>query len=181
MKKKESVKEIRKPRKKKQGIGEKQIRNCFSNFGGIGRRFTKLPTSNDVIIIDDYAHHPTEVKTTIDAGNDVKGNGKLIAVLQPHRYTRLHALMNDFVTSVLDADIVIITDVYSAGEQAIDHVSGKILFEKVEKLKSTEKCFFAANEEAVSHLLKNIMKKDDIILFMGAGTISQWAHNFAKN
>ena len=108
------------------------LRASFAKFEGVKRRFTITGKAGGITIVDDYAHHPVEIQATLKAALQAKGdNGKIIAVMQPHRYSRLLSLFNDFCKSFNDADCVIITDVYAAGEQPIEGASREALVEGV--------------------------------------------------
>lgn len=153
-----------------------KVKEMMMNFGGISRRFNFLPNEKNITIIDDYAHHPTEIRATIAAAKQM--GKRVIAVLQPHRYTRLHALMDDFISCLDDADIGIITDVYSAGELPIEGISGESLWSAMEKKGKTKEYYFVSNPEELYELLDRIIM-DDVVVFMGAGNITIWAKSYA--
>ncbi len=161
-------------------------KNMMKNFSGIARRFNIFKKNTDITVIDDYAHHPTEIKATIEAARQMTQQGQLIAVLQPHRYTRLHSLINDFTVAVDDADIAIITEVYSAGEHKIDGVSGKILCDLISKRISVnsnihlKKCFFVKGREDLFKILDitTTAQGHYTVLFMGAGNITEYCQNY---
>src|SRR5690606_25583022 len=108
------------------GCGDEVIRTGFAKFGGVRRRFTKVGEVAGAMIIDDYAHHPVEIKAVLAAAREATGN-RVIAVVQPHRFTRLRDLMSEFQTCFNDADMVYAAPVYPAGEEPIDKVSSKEL------------------------------------------------------
>ena len=105
-----------------------QIREGFARFDGVKRRFSKVGEIDGVTIIDDYAHHPVEIRAVLSAARE-SAEQRVIAVVQPHRYTRLHDLMEDFQSAFNDADIVFVTPVYAAGEQPIEGVDAEALVE----------------------------------------------------
>ncbi len=142
-------------------------------FAGVGRRFTKVGTFDGADIIDDYAHHPTEISATLEAAKQ-RYAGKVIAVIQPHRYSRLKDLMDEFAASVKVADDVVLMPVYAAGEQPIEGVSHKSLADKIEADVS-----FAEDADDLADYLDGKVKKGDAVLCMGAGSITAMAQNLA--
>ena len=113
------------------GVTAEAIRSGLQNFGGVKRRFTTTGVANGVRIVDDYGHHPVEIAAVLKAAREVQNgtNGKVIAVVQPHRYTRLHDLFDEFCRCFNDADAVIVADVYTAGEQPIEGANRDALVE----------------------------------------------------
>ena len=112
------------------GVGHDEIRRALAGFGGVKRRFTKTGEWNGVTVIDDYGHHPVEIAAVLKAARE-STNGRIVAVVQPHRYTRLSHLFNEFCTCFENADSVLVADVYSAGEEPIDHFQKSILREEI--------------------------------------------------
>jgi len=163
-------------------FGIKIIKNGFSNFKGVKRRFTKVAEYNNAAVIDDYAHHPVEVKATLAAARDIadKQNGKVIAIFQPHRYSRLSYLFDDFMTCFNDANQLYITDIYAAGEQAIEGISGEHLVNKIKSSGSHPFAEFIHSHETIPEIIMKIAKPGDLIVMMGAGSISSWANNLAS-
>jgi UDP-N-acetylmuramate--alanine ligase len=153
-----------------------QAKEMMMNFGGISRRFNFLPNKKNITIIDDYAHHPTEIRATIAAAKQI--GKRVVAVLQTHRYTRLNALMDDFISCLDAADIGIITEVYSAGESPIAGVSGESLWSDMVKEGRAKEYYFVSTPEELYELLDRIIM-DDVVLFMGAGDITAWAKSYA--
>lgn len=162
-------------------FGIKIIKNGFSNFKGIKRRFTKVAEYNGAVIIDDYAHHPEEVKATLATARNVadKQGGKVIAIFQPHRYSRLQYLFDDFIVCFSDAHQLYITDIYAAGEQPIEGLSGEKLVNKIKDTKSHSRVAFIASPEEIVNIIVDNAMPNDIIVMMGAGSISSWANNLA--
>lgn len=150
----------------------------MANYKGVARRFNLLANNKGVTIVDDYAHHPTEIRATIATAKEL--NNRVIAVLQPHRYSRLAALMDEFVLSIAEVDIAIISHLYSAGEEAIDGISSEVLVELMQKRFPHKKIYFRKDKDSIYKLLDEIRLNDDVILFMGAGTITEWAKYYAK-
>ncbi|WP_341763865.1 UDP-N-acetylmuramate--L-alanine ligase [Candidatus Tisiphia endosymbiont of Beris chalybata] len=162
-------------------FGIKIIKDGFSNFEGVKRRFTKVAEYNGATVIDDYAHHPEEVKATLMTARNIadKQNGKVIAIFQPHRYSRVQYLFNDFVTCFSEADQLYITDIYAAGEKLIEGITGKSLVEQIQNSGAHLKASFLASPEDIPKVIMDKAMPGDIIIMMGAGSISSWANSLA--
>jgi UDP-N-acetylmuramate--alanine ligase len=161
------------------GANTEDIMKALKSFKGVKRRFTEVGKFNGATVIDDYAHHPLEIKATLTVAKDIIArNKKLIAVLQPHRYTRLAALLTDFADSLRCADIIIITDVYSAGESNIAGTDSLDLISLIKQYNN--KVRLCTNFESVKEALSSIAEPDDMILMMGAGSITKWSYELAK-
>lgn len=162
-------------------FGVKVIKNGFKHFNGVKRRFTKVCEYKGASIIDDYAHHPTEVLATLNTARSIadRQNGKVVAIFQPHRYSRLEHLFDDFTTCFNDADHLYITDVYGAGEEAIEGITGMKLIEKIKHNDTHPSVHFTSEREIVG-IIKKQAQKGDLIVMMGAGSISTWANNLAQ-
>nr|WP_028950383.1 UDP-N-acetylmuramate--L-alanine ligase [Sulfurihydrogenibium subterraneum] len=153
------------------------IKESLENFKNAKRRF-EIKYSNEILVIDDYAHHPTEIKATLSAARDMYGQNRIVSVFQPHRYSRVHSLFEEFVESFDIPDIVIITDIYSAGESPIEGVSGEILADKIRERR--DNVFYVKDINEAESLLKSILKNGDVVLTMGAGNITQLSDNLAR-
>ena len=153
------------------------IKESLENFKNAKRRF-EIKYSNEILVIDDYAHHPTEIKATLSAARDMYGQNRIVSVFQPHRYSRVHSLFEEFVESFDIPDIVIITDIYSAGESPIEGVSGEILADKIRERR--DNVFYVKDINEAESLLKNILKNGDVVLTMGAGNITQLSDNLTR-
>lgn len=152
------------------GVSFANIASFLHSFTGAKRRFQVLGEVDGIKVIDDYAHHPTEIKATLRAAKLGWGaDHRIVAVFQPHRYTRTLALFNQFGEAFQDADLVILTDIYSAGEPPIKNVNGKLIVNEVEKHQSV--VYVPRKERIPEILLKNI-KPNDMVLIMGAGDIN---------
>jgi UDP-N-acetylmuramate--alanine ligase len=160
------------------GMKRAQIREALAKFGGVGRRFTRVGEVNGVTIIDDYGHHPVEIAAVLKAARQyVSGTpgARVIAAHQPHRYSRLHNLFDDFCTCFNEADVVAIAEVYAAGEEPIagatrdDLVSGLIRH-------GHRHARALLNEDDLARLVKEQARPGDIVVCLGAGTISAWAN-----
>lgn len=154
-------------------IKDSVIKRAFANFEGVKRRFTKIGEAGGVTIIDDYAHHPTEIMATLQAARSVT-KGNVIAVVQPHRYTRVHDLFNEFCTCFNDADKVIVADIYTAGEEPIKGVDKDHLVAGI-KSHGHRNVFALESEDALAQLVSENAKAGDIVVCLGAGSITYMA------
>ncbi len=147
----------------------KLILQALQSYSGIGRRFELKKEVNDIMVVEDYGHHPTEIKATLDAAK--RGFARrVVCVFQPHRYTRLSLLMESFATAFNQADVLIVTEVYPAGEQPIPNVCGKKLYEEIQQF-GHKSVYFEPNMKRIPPLLQKIAKPKDLILLQGAGNI----------
>jgi UDP-N-acetylmuramate--alanine ligase len=155
------------------------VKAALLSFGGVERRFSILGKIKEALIIDDYAHHPTEIKSVLQSTRQ-RSSGKLMVICQPHRFTRLASLFNEFCNCFDIADIIVLTPVYKADELEDGKVKSEDLYKALlEKGKDT---MFVNNEEEIKALIeKSSFSQGDIILFVGAGNISKWAHNIWKS
>ncbi|WP_243370053.1 UDP-N-acetylmuramate--L-alanine ligase [Geotalea sp. SG265] len=147
------------------------IQAGFKSFGGVGRRFQVKGDVKGIMVVDDYGHHPTEIKATLAAA---KGgwDRRLVVVFQPHRYTRTKELFEEFVKAFYDADVLILTDIYPAGEQPIEGVTAEALAARIKRHGQREVTFIADRNQVCDHLL-GIVREGDIVLTLGAGNILQ--------
>lgn len=148
------------------GVTIKEIKDCFYGFTGMGRRFQKVCEINGIEVYDDYAHHPTEIRATLNSASLKFGKENIVAVFQPHRYTRLKALWNDFMTAFDEAGRVVVTDVYAASEDKIEGISGKRF---ASELKAE---YLKGDMKEVAKSLLPTLKKGNIVIGLGAGTIT---------
>lgn len=160
-------------------FGIKVIKDGFKNFHGVSRRFTKTGEYNGAAIIDDYAHHPAEVEATLATARVIahKKNGRVIAIFQPHRYSRLKYLFDEFAKCFYNADLLYITDVYSAGELQVEGASGPALVDKINNSDKAPIANFISNKEEIVKIIKDNAKPGDLFVMMGAGNISTWANS----
>jgi len=156
------------------GIGDDVIRNALANFGGVRRRFTRTGTWNGVAIIDDYGHHPVEIAAVLRAARE-STKGHVIAVMQPHRYTRLAALFEQFCACFNDADAVIIAPVYSAGEAPIAGVDRDSLVQAIRN-HGHRQVVALDGPDRLAGLVAAMAKPGDYVVCLGAGSITQWAY-----
>jgi UDP-N-acetylmuramate--alanine ligase len=158
------------------------IKEALKRFEGIQRRFEFKGEAKDIKVFDDYGHHPTEIKATLQAAKEgllinshnsesrIQQEGRLFVLFQPHRYSRTKDLMDEFSYSFKDADFLILLDVYSAGEKPIEGVSSATLFERIKKNCCNNILYLRDKEEAIKHIISN-MRKGDMLLTLGAGDV----------
>ncbi len=156
------------------GISAESIRKALSEFGGVKRRFTRTGEWNGAVIFDDYGHHPVEIAAVLRAAR-ASAKGRVIAIVQPHRYTRLRSLFDGFLCAFDDADIAIVADVYSAGEEPIEGASRDALVIGL-KAHGHPHVLPLRQPEHLAPLIRSLAKPGDYIVFLGAGNITQWAH-----
>ncbi len=160
------------------GIKPEDIQSSLLAFGGVNRRFTRVGEWNGVHIVDDYAHHPVEIQAVLRAARQAS-TGRVIAFHQPHRYTRLDNLWEDFCTCFNDADIVGINDVYAAGTDPIEGREGTDLAQGIRD-HGHRSSHYVAGENELQAFVKENAKAGDIVICCGAGTISSWAHDLIE-
>jgi UDP-N-acetylmuramate--alanine ligase len=155
------------------GIKDDVIRKALGSFGGVKRRFTKVGEWNGAVIIDDYGHHPVEIAAVLRAARE-SAKGQVIAVMQPHRYTRLSALFEQFCSCFNDADAVIVAPVYSAGEAPILGIDRDALVAAL-RAHGHRQAMALDGPENLARLIKGLAKPGDYVVCLGAGSITQWA------
>lgn len=156
------------------GVSDEAIRKAIATFGGVKRRFTKTGEWNGVTVIDDYGHHPVEIAAVLMAARE-STKGKIIAVVQPHRYTRLQSLFEEFCTCFNDADAVVVADVYAAGETPIDGIDRDHFVAGLRAHGHREVIPLPAASE-LAGIVKGLAKSGDLVVCLGAGNITQWAY-----
>lgn len=149
------------------GVNINLIKHHFATFSGMGRRFQKVGEFNGVVLYDDYAHHPTEIKATLSASAAFK-NHRVIAVFQPHRYTRFKSLWNEFLGAFEGVDKVIVTDVFAASEDVIDGINSEKFVNELNQPAE----YLAGDMKAVAQQLYPTLKSGDVVIGLGAGTIT---------
>ncbi len=163
------------------GLNETQVRAGLKGFGGVKRRFTHVGTWNGVTIIDDYGHHPVEISAVLKAARQVcpiSSKGKIHAVVQPHRYSRLQDLFDEFCTCFNDADAVYVTDVFGAGEEPIDGIDGPALVEGLAR--HGHRNAQSVVRKTLAQTLKSAIEPGDYIVYLGAGDITLWAAELSQ-
>ena len=156
------------------GIADDKIRAALAGFGGVKRRFTKTGEWNGAVIFDDYGHHPVEIAAVLKAAR-ASTQGKVIAVVQPHRYTRLQALFEQFCTCFNDADHVIVAPVYPAGEAPIPGIDRDALVSGM-RSRGHRDVIPLDGPEQLAGRVATLAKKGDYVVLLGAGNITQWAY-----
>jgi len=156
------------------GIGDEAIRAALARFGGVRRRFTKTGEWNGVAIIDDYGHHPVEIAAVLRAARE-STKGQVIAVMQPHRYTRLHSLFEQFSTCFNDADTVIVAPVYAAGEAPIAGADRDSLVQGL-RARGHRQVIALEGPQELARIVARLAFPGDIVVCLGAGNITQWAY-----
>ncbi|KAB0571874.1 MULTISPECIES: UDP-N-acetylmuramate--L-alanine ligase [Brucella] len=160
------------------GISADDIRRGLGAFGGVKRRFTHTGSWNGVEIFDDYGHHPVEIRAVLKAAREAT-KGRVVGIVQPHRYTRLHSLFDEFAACFNDADTVIVMPVYTAGEDPIEGVNSETLVSRI-KTAGHRDARYANGPEALAPLVASVAEPGDFVVFLGAGNITQWAYALPK-
>ncbi|RCS25468.1 UDP-N-acetylmuramate--L-alanine ligase [Phyllobacterium salinisoli] len=160
------------------GISDEDIKKGLSSFGGVKRRFTHTGSWKGVDIFDDYGHHPVEIKAVLRAAREA-AQGRVIAIVQPHRYTRLASLFDDFAACFNDADIVAVAPVYAAGEEPIEGIDSEALVSRI-KTAGHRDARYVTGPEALAPLVTSVGEAGDFVVCLGAGNITQWAYALPK-
>ena len=163
------------------GMSPEKIKNALAKFEGVKRRFTKTGVGKGITVIDDYGHHPVEIAATLKAARAAQSasGGKVIAIVQPHRYTRLRDLFGEFCACFNDADSVIVADVYSAGEAPIEGISADSLAAGLRSAGHKNVVKLASENDLAATVLSHATK-GDMVVCLGAGNITKWAYALPK-
>nr|MBA3448020.1 UDP-N-acetylmuramate--L-alanine ligase [Pseudaminobacter sp.] len=153
-------------------------RKAIAGFGGVKRRFTRTGEWNGVTVFDDYGHHPVEIKAVLRAAREATG-GCVIAIAQPHRFTRLRDLFDDFSACFNDADTIMLAPVYSAGEDEIEGINSEALAQRI-RAGGHRDARYIEGPAAIAPIVREIAKPGDFVVFLGAGSITQWAYALPK-
>ena len=156
------------------GMRADAIRTGLGNFGGVKRRFTKTGEWNGITVFDDYGHHPVEIAAVLRAAR-ASTKGKVVAVVQPHRYTRLQSLFHEFATCFNDADAVLVADVYAAGEAPIAEINRDALVAAI-KAHGHRRPLALASPDDLPYIIRSLARPGDYVVLLGAGNITQWAY-----
>ncbi len=156
------------------GIADTVVRRALAGFAGVKRRFTKTGTVDGITIIDDYGHHPVEIAAVLDAARSATG-GKVIAIVQPHRYSRLRDLFEGFCTCFNNADAVLVADVYPAGENLIKGINRETLVEGL-RSRGHRQVLVLERPEDLASMIDDLASEGDYVVFLGAGSITAWAN-----
>jgi UDP-N-acetylmuramate--alanine ligase len=152
-------------------VGVEAIRAALDQFRGVDRRFQVRGRAGGVSVIDDYGHHPTEIRATLAAAKQC-GFRKVHAIFQPHRYTRTRDLMEDFTTAFADADSLFVLDIYAASEKPIEGISGEVLARQIEAKSGQSVRYVSSFADAVNSAAA-VAQEGDMVLTLGAGSVSQ--------
>lgn len=155
-------------------IPDEQIADGLRKFSGVKRRFTKTGDANGVTIIDDYGHHPVEIAAVLNAARGI-AKGRVIAVVQPHRYTRLMALFEEFCTCFNDADTVVVGPVHAAGEDPIEGIDAAALVQGMQT-RGHRSVEIMENPAGLATIIHRLSQPDDLVVCLGAGSITSWAN-----
>ena len=156
------------------GIGEDVIRRSLASFEGVKRRFTRVGEVDGIVLIDDYGHHPVEIAAVLKTARQA-AEGKVVAVVQPHRYTRLRDLFEGFCTCFNDADVVVVADVYEAGEDPIDGIHRDALVEGLER-HGHRAVLGLKDASELADIIASQAEPGDLVVCLGAGDITRWAN-----
>lgn len=156
-----------------------EIRNTLSCFEGVKRRIEKVGQIGSVPVFDDYAHHPTEIKAMLGELN--KLGRRVIVIFQPHRYSRVKFLLPQFLTAFENADVLILTPIYSAGERPIPGINGRTFFQALKKRRPSSACYYMPSEGKILRFIKTHLKENDLIVTLGAGDITKLSTQIIGN
>ncbi len=157
------------------GLSDDVLKRALAGFEGVKRRFTRTGTAHGITIIDDYGHHPVEIAAVLKAARSAVGAGNVVAVVQPHRYSRLADLFDQFCTCFNDADTVIVADVYAAGETPIAGIDKEALIRGLQE--HGHRSVLALSEPAaLAPLVAATARAGDLVVCLGAGTVTAWAN-----
>jgi len=159
------------------GISPAAVKRGLAKFNGVMRRFEKLGEKNGILVVDDYGHHPTEIMATLKAARTLKPK-RLIAVFQPHRYSRTKILFEKFGRAFKDASLVILTDIYAASEKPIPNVTVELVANSIRN--NGKKVILKKIKEDIPGYLQEICKKGDLVIILGAGDIRKTGEEFAR-
>lgn len=162
------------------GISKEEIIRGLSTFGGVGRRFDIKGIRKQVLVVDDYGHHPTEIRATIDTARTCYPDRRLVVLFQPHRFTRTRALFGDFCRELAKADVLLLTEIYPASEDPIPGVNGLSLAQGIRQISRT-KVHFLESLEIASQKLGAILEPGDLFLTLGAGNVWKVGENYLES
>ena len=161
------------------GLNIENIIDGINSYGGVRRRFEIKGISKNIMVVDDYAHHPTEVSATLEAARN-GWDRRIIAVFQPHLYSRTKSFYKEFARAFLDSDILIITDIYPAREIPIEGINGKIVYNEALSI-GHKNAHFIPNLENLQNLLDKLVQSNDMIITIGAGTIWRYGQAYYEH
>ncbi|UQB42590.1 UDP-N-acetylmuramate--L-alanine ligase [Thiomicrospira microaerophila] len=160
------------------GVNQQAIQQALIEFAGVGRRFevyaNRLIGEKSVTLVDDYGHHPTELQATLATARSAFKDKRVVLVFQPHRYSRTRDLFEDFVHALMEADLVILSQVYPAGETPLPNFDSKALVQAM-RLRGAQNLVLVDDFDELDHLAADLLQDEDVVLMMGAGDIGAWA------
>lgn len=156
-----------------------KIKKALTRFTGVYRRFELKAQKNGITIVDDYAHHPSEIQATLGAARNLQGKGRIIAIFQPHLFSRTQRFMDDFSRAFYQADELVVTDIYPAREQPIPGVHSSVLVEEIQK-KGHKSCRYISDFKEIATHIRSIWKPGDLIITLGAGSINRLSGELAR-
>ncbi|MFW5730772.1 MAG: UDP-N-acetylmuramate--L-alanine ligase [Desulfonatronovibrionaceae bacterium] len=159
------------------GLKKEDVAGGLASFSGVGRRFEIKGTRNRVLVVDDYGHHPTEIRATMETARQCYPGRRLVVLFQPHRFSRTRALFGDFCKVLSLTDVLMLTEIYPASEDPIPGVNGQSLAQGIRQISRT-KVYFAESPEAALQELQHIFRPDDVFITMGAGNVWQAGEKF---
>lgn len=154
------------------GVPVEKMQQAFSTFEGVQRRFTVRGEAGGVTVVDDYGHHPAEVRATLEGARRAFPDRRIVAAFQPHRYTRTRDLLDEFATSFNESDVLLVTDIYAASEEPIPGVSGEALAEAVRACGHRDVAFVPGRAE-LAQVLREQVRPGDLVITLGAGDVGQ--------
>jgi UDP-N-acetylmuramate--alanine ligase len=149
-----------------------KIAEAFANFKNANRRFQFKGTANDITVVDDYGHHPTEILATLAAAKNSAGGRRTVVVFQPHRYTRTQELFDEFALAFNNADLLFVLDIYAASEQPIEGVSAEVLTENIKRFGHKNANYIGDIDTAAAKVIP-FLKQGDLVITLGAGTVTR--------
>jgi UDP-N-acetylmuramate--alanine ligase len=149
-----------------------QIAEALASFTGAGRRFQFRGEVNDILVVDDYGHHPTEIKATLAAAKIGSGGRHIVVLFQPHRYSRTHDLMEEFARSFNNADTLFVTDIYAASEDPIEGVTAESLTAAIKRFGHKDVRYIGPLDEAAA-IIREQVQPGDLVITLGAGTVNR--------
>ncbi len=161
------------------GVPYDFIKEGLESYSGVSRRFESKGEESGIIVVDDYGHHPVEIQTTISTARDVWNDRRLVVVFQPHRYSRTRDLFKEFTKAFNDADVLIVMDIYGAGEEPIDGVTGASIYDGIREHGHREVYFVPPIDEVVDFLME-FGRKGDVLLTMGAGDVYRVGESYLE-
>ncbi|MFP4227675.1 MAG: UDP-N-acetylmuramate--L-alanine ligase [Salinivenus sp.] len=154
-----------------------QIRDGLAGFAGVRRRFEKIGEARDVVVLDDYAHHPTEIRATLDAASQGYPDRRIVAVFQPHLYSRTRDFLDDFARSFFNTDQLVLTDIYGSREDPIEGINGRALADRVEQF-GHRAVRYVPDKTDLPGTLLDLTRPGDVVLMLGAGDIWRYSRSF---